>query len=757
MSDGAARERWWTLGFLATLAVLVGHALFYRFLCDDAFISFRYARNLADGYGLVFNPGFARVEGYTNFLWVIVLAAFDRLGALPEHVAPVLSILATIALWALVARASLRLVPPGPWRFAVLLPTAWLAVTRSVAVWSTSGLETRLFEVLAVAGVLRLIEDVHAAERGVRRLPVAAVLLALAALTRPDGVLIGGATMAAAAGVLLLRRRLRIADLAAHAAVFGTIVGAHLLFRHAYYGDWVPNTYYAKVGGRSWWGMGSAYLACAAFEYAAWMWIPLLASGVQGFLKDRRLEAPVILAAAVLPHALYVASIGGDHFEFRPIDLYFPFAFLIMGRGAAALAEAVLPRWGVSLYAAAVAVGLVAIPWQSHRQFTAQYEVGFPGLGSAAERGGFLDPAKDPVYRWPGVRLLAEAHRNLLRRITSRLVGVRQEEHALFLATVAPEGRRLRELVGAGVLPGDTHVAMSAVGAIPYYSNLRVLDRLGLTDPVVAKSAPGELRVMAHDRHATLAYAAQSGVDLWTEHPVHLLERADDNNLVWLLEEARASGSEAYFADAGDGAYVVAQLPQGLDRAASRFPKLVFHAASDDAAYGGLIDRVIDVRRRQVAADPSSRDARVALGCALSMRGRDDEALPIFRALADENDTDGWYNLGAIYARRQAYTEAVDAYRKALALDPSLGPIRHNLGLALARAGRIDEAVVELREAVRLEPDSEAAVYTLGVALLMSGDRDGANECLRRLEGMGTVQGAALAKRLSTGGSGSPR
>lgn len=34
---------------------------------EDAFISFRYARNLVDGHGLVFNPG-ERVEGYTNFL-----------------------------------------------------------------------------------------------------------------------------------------------------------------------------------------------------------------------------------------------------------------------------------------------------------------------------------------------------------------------------------------------------------------------------------------------------------------------------------------------------------------------------------------------------------------------------------------------------------------------------------------------------------------------------------------------------------------
>jgi arabinofuranosyltransferase len=757
MTGSLPRALWLRVGLAASLLVLVGHALFYRFLCDDAFISFRYAHNFAAGHGLVFNPGLPPVEGYTNFLWVLALAAFDFCGARPEHVAPVLSILLTVALWGLVARAAWRWIPDGPWRFAMLLPTAWLAVTRSVAVWSTSGLETRLFEVLIVAGVFRLIDDVAEATEGgtKKRLPWASVFLALAALTRPDGMLIGGAAMATAAAILAMRRRLRPGDLAAHGLVFGGIVGAHLLFRHAYYGDWVPNTYYAKVGGRAWWDMGFAYLACFAIEYAAWLWIPFLAAGVRGFLTDRRAEAPLLLAAAVVPHVLYVASIGGDHFEFRPVDLYFPFLFLLMGRGAAALADGLLPRWGAIVYAAVVAGGLIAIPWQSHVQFIKEYAVGFPGLSQRRESVRFLDPARDPLYRWPILRNLARAHRELLRGMTSRLVGVRQEEHALFLATVVPEGRRLRALVAAGVLPEDTHIAISAVGAIPYYSELRVLDRLGLTDSVVAKSAPGELRVMAHDRHATFEYATEAGVDLWSRHPVHLLYRLDDDALLWDLDTARATGEPTYFGAAGAGEYLVARLPQGIDKAAARFPGLSLRAAADDDAYLALLDAVIENRKSKVAADPSSHEARSSLGSALSARGRDDEALTIFRALADENDAEGWYNLGTILARRGGYLDAADAFRRALAIDPSMGPARHNLGLALVRAGRLDEAIVVLRECVAAEPDSEGAIYTLGVALLASGDRVGTAECVHRLEALGTPQGAALANRLA-GSAGAP-
>ena len=60
-----------SLPWLALLAWLTSVAWF---LTDDAFISFRYVRNLLEGHGLVFNPG-EYVEGYTNFLWILELVA----------------------------------------------------------------------------------------------------------------------------------------------------------------------------------------------------------------------------------------------------------------------------------------------------------------------------------------------------------------------------------------------------------------------------------------------------------------------------------------------------------------------------------------------------------------------------------------------------------------------------------------------------------------------------------------------------------
>ena len=54
-----------------------GHTCFSLF--DDSMISMTYARNIAHGEGFTWFPGYAPVEGYTNFLWVMIMAAVHLL------------------------------------------------------------------------------------------------------------------------------------------------------------------------------------------------------------------------------------------------------------------------------------------------------------------------------------------------------------------------------------------------------------------------------------------------------------------------------------------------------------------------------------------------------------------------------------------------------------------------------------------------------------------------------------------------------
>jgi hypothetical protein len=297
-------------GLAAALALLLIHIRTYWFLTDDAFISFRYARNLHDGYGLVFNPGFERVEGYTDFLWVLLLAAVQGLtGLAPHKTANWLSASAGVLVWMVVLGCCARRLrgrhAPG-W---LLLPAFWLALNRSFAVWCTSGLETKLFELLVVGGIVLLIDGL---DGGPLRWTLAALLLSLAALTRPDGILIGTCALAAAALCAWWVRRLDLRGAAAVMSLFGIVVAAHFAFRWIYYGDLLPNTYYVKIDGESWWDMGSLYLRAFLLEYGAAVWLPLVLLAAFAASRQHRGTAAVVIGAVVLPHAIYVAYCGGS-------------------------------------------------------------------------------------------------------------------------------------------------------------------------------------------------------------------------------------------------------------------------------------------------------------------------------------------------------------------------------------------------------------------------------------------------------------
>lgn len=611
-----------SLGLFGTLVLLLTHALQYQFLTDDAYIALRYARNLADGAGLVFNQGFERVEGYTNFLWVLVMAALHGLGVDLENAALGCSLVATVALWALVVWFAWRTHARCDWILVVLIPPLLLAATRSIAVWSTSGLETRFFELLVVAGAIRLIvEDEAMEKRECTPRPVAAVLLALATLTRPDGLLISLAVFSSISTFRWRSGRKRLPWLASSLVWYVVLVGGHYVFRYAYYGAWLPNTYYAKVDGHLWWGMGLKYLMAFALEYGVFLWLPFLAAAVAYHHRSRTLSVPVVFTSAILPHAVYIVAVGGDHFEFRPLDLYFPFAFLLMGAGAAFLARGFRSKALVAAGIGLVMVGIVELPYRSRVEFPRTYVPGFPGsriYGSDSvgflikgvdirTAANFLEPGRGLLYRLPGLRAMAETHQRLVRETSFHFVGLRQEEHKLFLSTVVSEGRALGELLERGILAPDTYVAIDCVGAMPYYSDLRILDRLGLTDAHVAASEFVNPDIMAHGKYATLLYARKRGVDFWAIDNVHLLWNERNPRLALVLQAYHNQGLEIHFSDVGSGNFLVAWLPKGIANARIRFPALEFRSTLDSEAVRSVVSHQA---RRQAPRVPNRRATR---------------------------------------------------------------------------------------------------------------------------------------------------
>jgi len=224
----------------AALAAALGIAAAARsaWLCDDAFISFRYADNLVHGLGLVYNAG-ERVEGYSNFLWTLWVALGMRFGVRPE--------LWSIA-WGIVFYAAtivllyfyhhrLRVSGQAPGH---ALPAACLlaAVHRDWNLYATSGLETSMFTFLAMLGYLLAVSR----RLGLRGAAGAGLALALAAMTRPDGLLF----VPIVGLYLVCTRRPMLGPALAFAGVFAIAWLPYLGWKLSYYGDFLTNTFYAS-------------------------------------------------------------------------------------------------------------------------------------------------------------------------------------------------------------------------------------------------------------------------------------------------------------------------------------------------------------------------------------------------------------------------------------------------------------------------------------------------------------------------------
>jgi len=201
---------------------------------DDSYISFRYALNLADGEGLVFNPG-ERVEGYSNLVWTLVLTLFILIGMDPMLGAKLLGLVSALLTLLVLDRLLARTVAnwiarlAGLFFFALAVPSAY---------WSMQGMETSLFTLFLCLTFWRFGEELEGGRSG----PWSAVLLFLACLTRPEGPLY----LLVIIGYRLAHGRRPWRRDLGWLVMFLLPMAAHLTWRHFYYGELLPNTYFAK-------------------------------------------------------------------------------------------------------------------------------------------------------------------------------------------------------------------------------------------------------------------------------------------------------------------------------------------------------------------------------------------------------------------------------------------------------------------------------------------------------------------------------
>ena len=330
-------------------------------LCDDAFISFRYADNLVHGLGLVYNAG-ERVEGYSNFLWTVFTALGMRLGVRPEAWTVAWGVLfyaGTIALLCFRRRA-----PGSLPRGAIGLPLAGLvaAFHPDWNIYATSGLETSAFTFLVTLAYVCAVD----ASIGAWAAGAAAGLLAL---SRPDGVVF---LPVLAVGAALARPR-RIAALLAFVAAFVVLWAPYVACKVAYYGDYFPNTYYAKSAQRAWWPQGWFYARLYFVKY--WPLAAGLPLALMAWLRARRpgrgvpAQAPglgangesALAAALALGFTIYVMRVGGDFMYARMLIPVTPLFAIVLESAALRLLDG--HRGAEAALAALLVVATALMPY----------------------------------------------------------------------------------------------------------------------------------------------------------------------------------------------------------------------------------------------------------------------------------------------------------------------------------------------------------------------------------------------------------
>jgi arabinofuranosyltransferase len=295
----------------------------FNFTQDDAYISFRYALNYIHGHGLVFNVG-ERVEGYTNFLWTILLVAGRLAGSdlvlFSQALGAVFGIGTIIILYrmgnlTLVDRAG-RWTPIASGICCLILGSAY-----SFAYWTVSGLETAAFTFMLLVALYAYL----------RHSGLTAPCLVMATLLRPEGAL--------AAVVILTYDFVSHRRITAYAGQIGVLWLLFLvpfaLFKLSYYGSLLPNPFYAKTT------FNAQQLAYGA-QYAGQFFWHYLAAGVflvPAFVTLRRMPVALkVLFAFVLIYSVYIILIGGDvlkvHRFFVPV---FPLITIIVVSGFARL------------------------------------------------------------------------------------------------------------------------------------------------------------------------------------------------------------------------------------------------------------------------------------------------------------------------------------------------------------------------------------------------------------------------------------
>ena len=419
----------------------------YFTLFDDAMISMRYAKHLAMGYGLVWNPGDIPVEGYTNFLWVLYMALWHLLPISSAYMALPIQLSGLVFLvWSLYAvrKIAERVSNTNPYVSlgAVALTASYLASN----FWGLKGMETSVLTCVVLTLVLRLLVCVEQQRFDF----FIFVLLGIGLLLRLDFIPLFITMLGYLIG---FDKKNRVKNITAACITVCVIIGGMTVFRMFYYHDILPNTYYLKMTGIPLWirvhkGLWSIQEFIKKMSIIIWL-LPCIY--IVLYWKDTRV---LLLAGMLFTQLVYTIYVGGDIFEWwhlasRYMLMVMPCFFILL----CMMADYIIIK---------IMQFFPQIQCFSGRRgkkicFTVILCIFFFQL-----HGGFAQP-------------YFQIHINILN--CSGYVYVQDFEHRDLLISQA-----LKKITSP-----HAHIAVVAAGVIPYFTERYSIDLLGKSDRVIAR------------------------------------------------------------------------------------------------------------------------------------------------------------------------------------------------------------------------------------------------------------------------------
>ncbi|MBC8277400.1 MAG: hypothetical protein H8E46_04155 [FCB group bacterium] len=449
------KKHLYMFGIFAALAAFI---IFPKWTVDDAYITYRYAANLANHAELTWNPGEDPIEGYTGVAMPVIMAAIIKLGLSPVVTGKIIGVLAFI-LGGIFLNLILRLLRLRS--SAVSLALILYLTAPFMVVHAYSGLETMLFTAMILVSIYFLLSVLIKTDRIKTCLNCLYISLLFLSLVRPEGVILA-VTSTIALGIITLKYdRMNLKVFAFRFILLYFLPGSiYFVWRISYYGQVLPNTFYAK--------------SSAAFF------------NLFSILKFVQFSIFFLLLPALILLILYLMNKKSavkhfkQHFSFIPkpgftvtlISLA-AFSFLVLFQY---MRSQLLMNYEFRFYVPFFPVFLLFLGIFMNSGFSL-----FDQNSAADSKAGLKTPARRIAGITLAVLLLLQAA--VYAKQFKKYMFFKRGYEMMMAAEQIAAGKFLKE----NVPPDEWLIVIHDVGAIPYFSELKTVDYSRLNDEYLSR------------------------------------------------------------------------------------------------------------------------------------------------------------------------------------------------------------------------------------------------------------------------------